>query len=156
MTFLVYAQDVEVSDFDMIAQGDSVASESDGSITVTDQGDYKVVEVYPKMPTSDDIITIPETDGGDRDKRFILRAFVTGRVSYISTSVLGDAGYEEGSYYDTASVIDGTKNDDFIWSDLPDFNFGDEVDVTNEQWLNGFIIDSAGGFVSTTSSAKVI
>jgi hypothetical protein len=57
--------------------------------------------------------------------------------------------------YARASAVEAEDDDDFIWSDLSYSNTSTTATQT-PQWLNGFEIDSSGGFVGTTSSARSI
>jgi hypothetical protein len=92
--------------------------------------------------------------GAGSSKTYTLKATVTGYTTSgnVSVSLLGD---DTVATYARASAVEAEDDDDFIWSDLSYSNTSTTATQT-PQWLNGFEIDSSGGFVGTTSSARSI
>ena len=163
MTFKVTTTTVTASSLTVYEGGTLVASvDSDATeginLSYVD-ADYMLAEVYFNA----------NTYGGEMrqvaagtSKTYTLKADVTGYTANVSngvsTSMTGDDGDHATNHYKLASTIDvaaADDDDDFIWSDLSYGNTSTTATVT-DQWMNGFELDTAGGLVGTTSSAKSI
>jgi hypothetical protein len=161
MTFKVTTTTVTNSDY-TVYEGNTLVATEDATAThginkSYVDGSYQLLEVYFNLGGAIGGRLRQITAG--TSKTYTLKASVTGYTSNVSNgvsvSMAGDAADDASTYYASATGIDALDNDDFIWSDLSYGNTSTTA-TTTTQWLNGFEIDSSGGLVGTTSSAKSI
>lgn len=155
MTFKINTTTVTASGYTVYEGGTLVATvATDGIVASYVDANYQLLDV--KFNLGGSLGGRLREIAAGTTKTYTLKADVTGYTSNVSngvsTSITGD---DTVATYGTAASIDTADDDDFIWSDLSYGNTSTTA-TTTAQWLNGFEIDSSGGFVGTTSSAKSI
>jgi hypothetical protein len=158
MTFKVTTTTVVASDYQVYEGGTLVASESATATHGINRSYindvYQLVEVYFNLAGS--LGGRLRQVAAGSSKTYTLKAsftsFDASASNGVSTSMTGD---DTAATYVNAVSTDALDDDDFIWSDLSYGNTSTTA-TTTLQWLNGTSVDSSGGLVGTTSSAKSI